>query len=184
MTCSPFLLSGVINEHLKLWESKYPELIKEIRDGLYVDDLMTGGETPETVATKRSKAVEIFKDGTFNLHKWHCNVAALETEDVSKPTDEGDISYAKQQLRFNNPDTKLLGLPWDKAKDTLSVETPRKTSTATSTKRAALSELAKVYDPLGLISPTTLVAKQLYRVMCEIKLLGTGSCRNLSRNAG
>ena len=149
MTCSPFLLGGVINEHLKLWESKYPELVKEIRDGLYVDDLMTGGETPETVATKRSKAVEIFKDGTFKLHKWHSNVAALETEDVSKPTDEEDISYAKQQLGFNNPDTKLLGLPWDKAKDTLSVETPRKTSTtATSTKRAALSELAKVYDPL------------------------------------
>ena len=122
---------------------------------------MTGGETPEIVATKRFKAVEIFKDGTFKLPKRHSNVAALETEDVSKPTDKEDISYPKQQLGFNNPDTKLLGLPWDKAKDTLSVETPRKTTTATSTKRTVLSELAKVYYPLGLISATTLVAKQL-----------------------
>ena len=62
---------------------------------MYVDDLMTGGETPETVATKRSEAVEIFKDGTFKLHKWHSNVAALETGDVSHPADEEDISYAK-----------------------------------------------------------------------------------------
>ena len=36
MTCSPFLLGGVINEHLKLWETRHPELVKEIRDGLYI----------------------------------------------------------------------------------------------------------------------------------------------------
>ena len=168
MTCSPFLLGGVINEHLKLWETRYPELVKEIRDGLYVDDLMTGGETIETVATKRSRAIEIFKDGTFKLHKWHSNVATLETENGCNSTEEEEISYAKQQLGSSKPDTKLLGLPWDKSKDTLSVETPRKTPA--TTKRAALSELAKVYDPLGLISPVTLAAKQLYREMCESKI--------------
>ena len=74
----------------------------------------------------------------------------------------------KHQLGFSKPDTKLLRLPWDKSKDTLSVETPGKT--ATTTKRAALSKLAKVYDPLGLISLTTLVAKQLYREMGESKI--------------
>ena len=42
LTCSPFLLGGVINEHLKHWEAKYPELVKEIRDDLYVDGLITG----------------------------------------------------------------------------------------------------------------------------------------------
>ena len=126
---------------------------------------MTGGETVNTVATKRSGAVEIFEDGTFKLHKWHSNVAALENEEGSNSTDEENISYAKQQLGFSKTTRKLLGLPWDKSKDTLSVETPRKTTT--TTKRAAL---AKVYDPLGLISPTTLVAKQLYREMCEIKI--------------
>ncbi len=43
LTCSPFLLGGVINEHLKIWETKYPELVKGIRDNLHVDDLITGG---------------------------------------------------------------------------------------------------------------------------------------------
>jgi hypothetical protein len=37
LTCSPFLLGGVINEHLKLWQDKYPELfvsnrVRKIRD--------------------------------------------------------------------------------------------------------------------------------------------------------
>ena len=69
MTCSPFLLGGVINEDLRLWETRHPEPVKEIRDGLYVDDLMTGGETVNIVATKRTGAVEIFENGTFKLHK-------------------------------------------------------------------------------------------------------------------
>ena len=61
MTCSPFLLGGVINEHLKRWETKYPNLVKEIRDGLYVDDLMTGAESVENVTMKREKAVEVYE---------------------------------------------------------------------------------------------------------------------------
>ena len=66
MTCSPFLLGGVINAHLKRWETKYPNLVKEIRDGLYVDDVMTGGESVETVTTKREKVIEVFEDGHSN----------------------------------------------------------------------------------------------------------------------
>ena len=49
LTCSPFLLGGVIVEHLKSWEAKYPNLVDEIRKGLYVDDLMTGGATEDKV---------------------------------------------------------------------------------------------------------------------------------------
>ena len=48
LTCSPFLLGGVIKEHLKSWEAKYPNLVDEIRKGLYVDDLMTGGDRLKT----------------------------------------------------------------------------------------------------------------------------------------
>ena len=174
MTCSPFLLGGVINEHLKLWETRRPELEKEIRDGLYVDDLMTGGEMLNTVATKRTGAFEIFEDGTFKLHKWHFNVAALENEEGSNSTDEEDISYAKQQLGFSKLPIQSYS-DCCGTKDALSVETLRKTTT--TTKRAALSELAKVYDPLGLISPTTLVAKQLYREMRNIGTMGRGAAR-------
>ena len=168
LTCSPFLLGGVMNEHLKLWESKYPELVKEIRVGLYVDDLMTVGESVEEVATKRAKVNEVFDDGTFKLHKWHSNVATLECEDSSTSTNDEEISYAKSQLGHSKTDTSLLGLSWDKSNDTLSVISPP-TKTAT-TKREALSTLAKVYDPLGLVSPSTLVGKQIYREMCDAKV--------------
>ena len=36
-----------------------------------------------------------------------------------------------------------------------------------TTKRSALSQLAKVYDPLCLVSPATLVGKMLFRQICK-----------------
>ena len=38
------------------------------------------------------------------------------------------------------------------------------------TKRGVLSQLAKIYDPLGLASPTKLIGKLLYREICDTKL--------------
>ena len=37
------------------------------------------------------------------------------------------------------------------------------------TKRGILGKMAKIYDPLGLIAPLTLTAKQIYRELCEAK---------------
>ena len=64
-------------------------------------------------------------------------------------------------------ETKLLGLKWDKRKDTLEVTFPD--DEVQKTKRGALSKLAKVYDPLGLVSPVTLEGKQIYRDVCDAK---------------
>ena len=38
------------------------------------------------------------------------------------------------------------------------------------TKRNLLGKLSKVYDPLGLASPTTLSGKLLYRKACDLKI--------------
>ena len=167
MTCSPFLLGGVINQHLEAWEKRHPELIKEIRDGLYVDDLMTGGETVEITAEKKSITTEVFKDASFIIHKWHSNAPELEA--TSDSACEEELTYAKQQLGGAKPfEGKLLGLPWDRDQDIISVIL-QITQTET-TKRGVLSHLAKIYDPLGLASPVTLIGKQLYRDVCEDKI--------------
>ena len=115
LTCSPFLLNGVLSVHLKSWESKRPELVKEICKNLYVDDLMTGGATFTEVKEKKIQASEIFEDATFKLHKWHSNVKELE----SPSNNDEEITFAKQELGDKKQQTKLLGLPWDKSKDSL-----------------------------------------------------------------
>jgi hypothetical protein len=41
---SPFLLGGVIQQHLEKHQQRHPEVVKEISRSLYVDDLVSGGE--------------------------------------------------------------------------------------------------------------------------------------------
>ena len=40
---SPFLLAGVIEQHLDSWSDRRPEIVCEIKKNLYVDDLISGG---------------------------------------------------------------------------------------------------------------------------------------------
>ena len=61
----------------------------------------------------------------------------------------------------------MLGLGWDKGRDELSVKFP--IEHVLPTKRGVLSKLAKVYDPLGLVSPVTLEGKVIFRDVCDEK---------------
>ena len=167
---SPFLLGGVIECHLALWEDKYPELVAEIRRSLYVDDLLTGGQTVQQAKERKERAVEIFNDATFNLHKWNSNAEELEPK-VNSTVEDDQQSYAKQQLGVKPNESKMLGLKWDKVQDTLTVNFPRSVDrNDTVTKRGILRNLAKIYDPLGLVSPVTLEGKLIYRDVCCAKL--------------
>ena len=42
---SPFLLGGVIKQHLESCRERHPELTDQILNSLYVDDLIGGGTT-------------------------------------------------------------------------------------------------------------------------------------------
>ena len=162
---SPFLLNGVIQQHLETLESRYPESVAEVRKSLYVDDLISGAPTTLEAKELKRDAIEIFDDAKFRLHKWHSNVFELESDSV-----ESEPTFAKQQLEGNSTcsDSKLLGLPWDKVNDRLRVEFP--TIPAVLTKRGVLAYLAKVYDPLGLVSPVLLEGKLIYRDICDARM--------------
>ncbi|XP_068738113.1 uncharacterized protein [Montipora capricornis] len=165
LTCSPFLLGGVLECHLGTWESKMPELVAELRKNLYVNDLLSGGVTVQEAQYRKEQAIEIFDDAGFTLHKWHSNVPIMEGEIENKDT---DLSFAKQQLQQSGKSkTSLLGLGWDKEKDELKVKFP--TEEVQPTKRGVLSKLGQVYDPLGLVSPVTLEGKVIFRDVCDEK---------------
>ena len=133
-----------------------PEVVAALRKSLYVDDLLNGGQTIEEARKRKSTAIEIFDDAKFVLHKWNSNVAELE-ETHDRENGDGKLSFAKQQLGAQMSESKVLGLPWNKQLDTLTVTFPL--DEIPSTKRELLKKLAKVYEPLGLTSPLTLQGK-------------------------
>ena len=162
---SPFILEGTLQEHFKNCFTKYQKLIERIKDDMYVDDLVTGGETTQEVAIVKNDAISMFSEGGFKLHKFHSNDPSLETKAIEN---NHETNYAKQQLGTKPNEIKILGVPWDKTKDTLSVHIP--VFCETLTKRTVLQALASIYDPLGFISPVLLTGKIIYRKLCDLKI--------------
>ena len=120
----------------------------------------------EEVQHLKKTAIEIFDQAPFKLHKWHSNVEELEASDPASGNSDTDQSYAKQQLGVRSEETKLLGVPWNKTTDKIGVTFPC-TSTEVVTKRTVLSEIASIYDPLGLVSPVSVSGKMIYRDTCD-----------------
>ena len=161
---SPFLLGGTLDQHLTSLEGEYPEVVAEIKESLYVDDVLSGGSTVEQVQTLKSSAIAIFDRADFTLHKWHSNEKSLE-EPVQSDA-ELEQSFAKQQLGVSSTESKLLGLKWKKNSDQLAVTFPAKEPEVV-TKRSVLSHLASVFDPLGLAAPIVISGKFIYRSVCD-----------------
>ena len=163
---SSFLLGVVIACHLESWEAQMPELVAELRKSLYVDDLISGKPTVEEAQNLKQGAIDIFEDAKFKLHKWHSNVAELEENETRT---EEERTFAKQQLgQPKGGKCSLLGLPWDKGEDQISVVLPEEV--AVISKRGLLRNLAKTYDPLGLVAPLMVQGKFIYRDVCDGKV--------------
>ncbi|GFV21178.1 integrase catalytic domain-containing protein [Trichonephila clavipes] len=98
------------------------------------------------------------------LHKWSSNcIELLSNFDVS----DGDVS-------LTIPDeTKALGLLWRPQKDTLAFSVSSiadDSDSSTITKRSVLSATARIFDPLGLISPVVTKAKPVMQELWRLNL--------------
>ena len=94
LSSSPFLLAGVILQHLEHTRKKYPEMVAEIERALYVDDLISGGATVEEACNVKEVSTTIFSEAAIQLHKWHSNVRELE--------DTGGVQTSQDVRRMLN----------------------------------------------------------------------------------
>lgn len=76
---SPFLLARTLKLHLESLREKYPEEMEEIVRSLYVDDVITGGNTTVEVRNLKKTIVSVFGETKFTMHKWNSNEPHLES---------------------------------------------------------------------------------------------------------
>ena len=151
---------------------------------MYVDDFASSASSVSEGYSLYDKLKKRFKEGGFNLRKWETNsdvlrakIASVEGSDSSKACKdwEEDQSYSKTGLPQVNPKEELprvLGLAWNTRSDKFVFSFDGLTCYLTEesvTKRIVLSSIAKVYDPLGLLSPITTVLKILFQTICKNK---------------
>ena len=132
---------------------------------MYVDNLLTAGESTSDVDKIKSDSVNLFQRGGFKLHKWYSNENALET---NNSVNENELNFVKQHLGTKPKETKILGLLWDKREDSFIMQVPNVNKNAT--KWIIFSTLASIYDPLGFVSPYLLLGKIIYHNLCNLKV--------------
>lgn len=120
---------------------------------MYVDDVQSGGHSIEEAAEKRDQLIGALKSAGMELRKWCSNHPSILS---SIPIEHQSL---KAPLEFNVVDTvKTLGMCWQPGIDQFTFKIRFELPTK-ATKRSVLSTTARLYDPLGYITPVIVVAK-------------------------
>lgn len=122
-----------------------------LKNDFYVDDLLSGAENVEDAIERQTQVTKILKLGGFEIRKWSSNVHEV-TSEMDKE--------AKDLCSNSDPTLKALGIRWNPQSDTLSIKV-NPSQTNVTTKRSLLSEVSKLFDPLGWIAPSIISMKIL-----------------------
>ncbi|XP_067208447.1 uncharacterized protein [Linepithema humile] len=147
---APFLALRVINQLNNDDGESFPLASIVLRENIYVDDVLFGAEDIPLLKQTRDQVRDLLKCGGFDLRKWASNKSEL-LSDIS-PDNHG---LAQPKLFEVENSLKVL------------VELPEKLP---STKRTILSTIAKLFDPLGWVTPVILKAKVFMQNLWKYKV--------------
>ena len=189
MSCSPFLLNAALRRHIETYSEDYPEVCQRLLNSLYVDDVNTGGYSVKEVMELFKVSKQMMQEGGFNLRKWLSNSKEVMSQINSSQSDgetevpneadvtEEDQSFAKTVLNVSETSegekVKVLGLNWNSGTDSIVFHLSQLASTIDEgpvTKRKILRLIAKIFDPLGLITPVTTPLKLFLQKLFQQKI--------------
>ncbi|GFX39364.1 putative RNA-directed DNA polymerase from transposon X-element [Trichonephila clavipes] len=147
---SPFQLSACIDHLLKNSPARFDDVTQKLKHSFYVDNCLTGVTDIKEQESFINKAIEVMARGCFNLRGWESNVP-------------GRYIFRSSGV------TSLLGLLWDLDQDTLKCNL-NYSGKGEISKRNVLAMVHKIFDPLGILSPTTLLPKVLLQEAWKLKL--------------
>ncbi|XP_047038037.1 uncharacterized protein LOC124643200 [Helicoverpa zea] len=131
-----------------------PQVEKIILNDFYMDDLMTGADTTEEGYKIYIEMNEVLAKGGFYLQKWRSNSKALlDKIREGKCTTDDELKIKTDEV------TKILGLTWNSCDDVFQYAVKLLTVTAPITKRKIIAEIARLFDPLGWLAPSIVLAK-------------------------
>ncbi|GBM55855.1 hypothetical protein AVEN_2556-1 [Araneus ventricosus] len=116
---------------------------------MHMDDILSGATSLTSAKSLQTDLSKLLRRGGFELHKWVPN----------HPTLLNDISTSEYSFEDTQSNTvKASGMLWNPQLDhlTFKVSVNKKDYL---TKREVLSQIARLYDPLGTTGPVIAMAK-------------------------
>ena len=178
--------------HIDKYQSEFPELTKQLKSSFYVDDLVAGASDVNDAVEFYKRVREVMAAGGMNLRKWKSNSPELmklierlmmpsegqgRLYPINPTVEEEDESYAGTVMGHCVPTmeqpSRILGVIWDHTTDSFRFDLTHLESYVnleSVTKRVILRLTAKIFDPLGLVSPFVIQLKLLFQSLCQDKL--------------
>ena len=179
VTCSPYHLNATLRFHIMKYVEKYPESLEAVINSLYVDEFQGGAKNDEKTVELYKALTEIMPAGGFNMRKWASNSAEVRKL-FPKPDAKSSLSETYAECTIANPEAcndeilkKVLGVVWDTESDDIIYTFAALFESLKSlpkTKRGLLGVIARIYDPIGLVSPVTVKLKASFQTLCISKL--------------
>uniref|UniRef100_A0ABD2X0V2 Reverse transcriptase domain-containing protein n=1 Tax=Trichogramma kaykai TaxID=54128 RepID=A0ABD2X0V2_9HYME len=163
ISSAPYLAIRTLQQLSEDEGSEFPRSANILKNDLYVDDLLTGADTLSEMIQVRDEIISLLRRGGFDIRQWASNHHHALDNIEDKFVDLDCIIET-------NPVLKTLGIVWNSQDDKLLFKVNHIETTTKISKRVMLSEIAKIFDPLGLIGPIVFHAKRLMQKCWKSKL--------------
>ncbi|XP_076285566.1 uncharacterized protein LOC143211619 [Lasioglossum baleicum] len=158
-TCAPFLANACMLQLADDEQKRFPRGAQILRKGRYADDSYGGGDTLEEARLVRDELVSILRTAGMEVGKWAANHAELLQElGLESP------AVAEREFRVEEA-VSTLGLRWMPQRDAFCFKIALVEPPQTVTKRSILSEVSKLFDPIGWLAPVLVRAKLLLQTL-------------------
>ncbi|KAK2903738.1 hypothetical protein Q8A73_010395 [Channa argus] len=162
-SCANYALRRCAEDNTHLFDDC---TVNTVLRNFYVDDCLKSVETVEKAESLYHSLKTMCQMGGFRLNKWISNdsrvLAAIPEEE--KATEIMDLDLDKNAL----PVERVLGVQWCIQSDQFKFRVVIQSKPPT--RRGILSMLSSVYDPLGMLAPVNLYARNIMQELCRMKL--------------
>jgi len=146
-------------------DTSVPSVSRAIAEDFYVDDLITGATSINECFFMYTELCRVLNAAGMPLRKW-CSNSPLLLNKI--PHTQDDPSYL---LRLNDEDTiSTLGLTWQPSIDCFRFVFKNWDPPVEMSKRLLLSDISKIFDPLGLLTPVLIKGKIFLQQLWTLKL--------------
>jgi len=143
----------------------FPRAADAITKDFYMDDLMTGGETEAECIQLYQEITSILASAKLPLRKW-CSNSSYVLGHIGK-----NVRDPLFTLELGDEEmVKSHGLCWNPVLDEFRFNVIPTPARSKLTKRTLLSDLDKVFDPIGFISPILVKGKIFLQQVWALKI--------------
>lgn len=148
-------------QHLSTIEGdQYPSAAHALMHDTFVDDILTGANTEAEALNCQQELISLCAKGQFPLRKWASNSPVILQSVPAMDCSVTSTVFFDDEL---NTGLKILGMKWNPKHDYLSYNVHSQDTSPT--KRSILSDIARIFDPLGLLCPIIFLAKYLMQLL-------------------